>query len=97
MNRRNFGQKTAASYVAMWSRDNRGAKSGLVGMLASNNKLILALSPSTPMAKNWNLDLKTEKLPVFKQPHAICVDDNKNLFAAPWSVGNVYPLKLNRI
>lgn len=85
-------------YLAtIWSGDG-GANTGFVSILNQDNKMVSAPGGIPPVYnKDGSLQKMRQSIKVFKHPHDVCVDQDKNLYIAQWNAGKTYPIKLLRI
>ncbi len=74
-----------------------GSESGFVTILDGQNRVISNPGGSTPLYQDNQLQRMHQVVKVFKHPHDVCVDDDKNLYVAQWNSGGVYPIKLVRV
>jgi len=84
-------------YLAtIWSGD-KSANSGFVSILDKKNRLVSAPGGIAPLYKEEGLRTMNQLYKIFRHPHDVCVDGDKNLYIPQWSAGASYPIKLTRV
>lgn len=82
-----------------WSHINgkQAENSGFITILDKNNKVVSNPGGTEPVYKNGVLQPMQSTFDVFNHCHAVCVDDDENLYVGQWNANQVYPIKLERI
>ncbi|AWB68920.1 6-bladed beta-propeller [Saccharobesus litoralis] len=75
----------------------RRANSGFITVLDKNNKVVSNPGGTEPIYKNGKLQPMHTTWDVFNHCHAVCVDDEENLYVGQWNANETYPIKLERI
>ena len=66
--------------------------SGMVTVLNHDMEVVSTLGGSIGVD-----DVMRQQIEVFKHPHDVCIDNDKNLYIPQWNAGKVFPSKLVRI
>jgi len=74
-----------------------GSESGFVLILDANDRIISAPGGSDPLYVDNEAVRMHQAIKVFKHPHDVCVDADKNIYVAQWNSGKVYPIRLERV
>ncbi|WP_158968940.1 6-bladed beta-propeller [Paraglaciecola sp. L3A3] len=82
-----------------WSHiDNKMTpNSGFITILDKNNKVVSNPGGTQPVYKNGQLQPMQSTYDVFNHCHAVCVDDDENLYVGQWNANQCYPIKLERV
>lgn len=83
--------------AALISRTPWDSQTGYVTILDKHNRVISNPGGSAPVYENGVLQQMQQTVKVFKHPHDVCVDNDKNIYVAQWNSGKVYPIKLARV
>lgn len=70
---------------------------GFVTVLDKNNRVVSNPGGTKPEYRLSQLKQVEQQETIFKHPHDVCVDDEKNLYVPQWNAGKVYPAKLVRL
>ncbi|WAJ71896.1 hypothetical protein [Catenovulum adriaticum] len=70
---------------------------GFVMVIDENEKVVSNPGGTKPDYVNGKPIRMVQELPVFKHPHDVCVDQQKNLFIPQWNADQTYPVKLERV
>ncbi|MDN5204803.1 6-bladed beta-propeller [Fulvivirgaceae bacterium BMA10] len=84
-------------FAVLISRTPWDSQTGFVTILDKNNKVISNPGGSDPNYNGDELEKMYQTVKVFKHPHDVCVDDDKNIYIPQWNSGKTYPIKLERI
>ncbi|WP_111980043.1 6-bladed beta-propeller [Algibacillus agarilyticus] len=71
--------------------------SGFITIMDKNNKVVSNPGGTEPVYVGDELQPTTTNWQVFNHCHAVCVDNDDNLYVGQWRANNSYPLKLERI
>lgn len=71
--------------------------SGFIAIFDRNNKLVCNLGAQQPEYINGKLQKMCSSWDIFNHVHAICVDEDDNLYVGQWRANNSYPFKLVKI
>lgn len=82
-----------------WSHiDNKMTpNSGFITILDKNNKVVSNPGGTAPEYKNGVLQPIQSTYDVFNHCHAVCVDDDENIYVGQWNANQCYPIKLERV
>jgi hypothetical protein len=82
-----------------WSHiDNKMMpNSGFITILDKDNKVVSNPGGTAPVYKNGKLQPMQSTYDVFNHCHAVCVDDDENLYVGQWNANQCYPIKLERV
>ncbi len=72
-------------------------ETGFVTILNKQNQVVSNPGGTEPEYKSGQLKQIEQQEKIFKHPHDVCIDDEKNLYVPQWNSGKVYPVKLNRV
>jgi peptidylamidoglycolate lyase len=72
-------------------------ETGFVTILDRQNKVVSNPGGTAPEYRSNQLKQVEQDEKIFKHPHDVCVDDEKNLYVPQWNSGKVYPIKLMRV
>lgn len=72
-------------------------ETGFVTILDQNNRVVSNPGGIKPEYSLNQLKQIEQQEKMFKHPHDVCIDDEKNLYIPQWNAGKVYPIKLMRI
>lgn len=82
-----------------WSHiDGKMAEnSGFITILDKDNKVVSNPGGTRPHYENGELTPMQTTYDVFNHCHAVCVDDDENLYVGQWNANQMYPIKLERV
>jgi hypothetical protein len=82
-----------------WSVVNgrKQANSGFITILDKNNNVVSNPGGTQPVYENGELQSMHTTWDVFNHCHAVCVDDDENLYVGQWNANQTYPIKLERV
>jgi hypothetical protein len=72
-------------------------ETGFVTILNGKNQVVSNPGGTAPEYKSNQLKQVEQQEKIFKHPHDVCIDDEKNLYIPQWNSGKVYPVKLMRV
>lgn len=84
-------------FAVLISRMPWNSETGYLLILDKNNNVISCPGGSDPAYEGDELLKMYQVAQVFKHPHDVCIDGDKNLYVAQWNSGRSYPIKLERI
>lgn len=81
-----------------WSHiDGKMAEnSGFITILDKENKVVSNPGGTAPHYEGDQLSAMQTTYDVFNHCHAVCVDDEENLYVGQWNANQIYPIKLER-
>ncbi len=71
--------------------------SGFITILDKDNKVVSNPGGTRPHYENGELTTMQTTYDVFNHCHAVCVDDDENLYVGQWNSNQIYPIKLERV
>ncbi|MGJ8693721.1 MAG: 6-bladed beta-propeller [Thalassotalea sp.] len=71
--------------------------SGFITIVDKNNQVIANPGGTEPYYENGKLMPMQSTFDVFNHCHAVCVDDDDNLYVGQWNANQMYPIKLERV
>ncbi|WP_438938509.1 6-bladed beta-propeller [Algibacillus agarilyticus] len=82
-----------------WSHINgkQAANSGFITILDKNNTVVSNPGGTKPEYIDGKLQPMQSAFDVFNHCHAVCVDDDENLYVGQWNANKAYPIKLVRV
>jgi len=82
-----------------WSHiDGKNADdSGFISVFDRTNRVVANLGGTQPEYINDQLQPMTSTWDVFNHCHALCVDEDENLYVGQWRANQTYPFKLERL
>lgn len=72
-------------------------ETGFVTILDRKNQVVSNPGGTAPEYQSNQLKQVEQQEKIFKHPHDVCVDHEKNLYVPQWNSGKVYPIKLMRV
>lgn len=83
-----------------WSRTKyleQMDNSGFVTILDADNKVVSNPGGTVPKYIDGDLQLMTQKEPIFNHCHDVCIDQDENIYVCQWNASKSYPIKLTRV
>ncbi|MGJ8679912.1 6-bladed beta-propeller [Paraglaciecola sp.] len=75
----------------------RKSNSGFITILDKNNKVVSNPGGTQPIYQEGKLQNMHTTWDVFNHCHAVCVDNDENLYVGQWNSNQTYPIKLERV
>lgn len=72
-------------------------ETGFITILNEEDRVVSNPGGTAPEYNSGQLKQIMQKEEIFKHPHDVCIDDEKNLYVPQWNAGKVYPAKLVRV
>ncbi|MDF9796415.1 peptidylamidoglycolate lyase [Catalinimonas alkaloidigena] len=72
-------------------------ETGFVTILNNDDHVISNPGGSPPVYRGSKLVQIEQQEKLFKHPHDVCIDNDKNLYIPQWNANKVYPIKLVRV
>ncbi|EWH08556.1 Type I secretion outer membrane protein, TolC [Catenovulum agarivorans DS-2] len=82
-----------------WSHfeEHNAVDSGFISVFDKNNRIVSNLGGTEAVYKDDQLQPMCSTWDVFNHAHAICIDDDENVYVGQWRANNTYPFKLERV